>query len=150
LDPSQGADHDHCFTPPTQLIGAGGVKRASSAHWAACCGRVRARSSISDGRSLGLAIEQTSGPLRKVGLKPRIPKRDSVDFIRFTIRVRSPTSFSRSRWGHFASSSSTPPCCSCVFHPAASPEMRASTAPYQGGGSWRVGARLKRRYSRGG
>ena len=47
-----------------------------------------------------------SSALRSVGLKVRIPKRASIAFIRFTRRVRSPTSFSCSRLGRLASSSS--------------------------------------------
>ena len=45
-----------------------------------------------------------AGP-RRVGLKLRMPSRARVDFIRFTIRVRSPTRQSRSRFGRLASSS---------------------------------------------
>ena len=43
--------------------------------------------------------------LRRVGLKLRMPSRARVDFIRFTMRVRSPTRQSRSRFGRLASSS---------------------------------------------
>ena len=46
-----------------------------------------------------------SAALRRVGLKLRMPGRARVDFIRFTIRVRSPTRQSRSRFGRLASSS---------------------------------------------
>ena len=45
--------------------------------------------------------------MRRVGLKPRMPRRARVLFIRLTIRVRSLTRFSRSRFGRLASSSSS-------------------------------------------
>jgi hypothetical protein len=45
-----------------------------------------------------------AGP-RRVGLKLRMPSRTKVPFIRFTMRVRSPTRHSRSRFGRLASSS---------------------------------------------
>ena len=45
-----------------------------------------------------------AGP-RRVGLKLRMPSRARVDFIRFTIHVRSPTRQSRLRFGRLASSS---------------------------------------------
>ena len=45
-----------------------------------------------------------AGP-RRVGLKLRTPSRASVAFIRLTMRVRSPTRHSRSRFGRLASSS---------------------------------------------
>src|ERR1700731_689754 len=48
---------------------------------------------------------QTFGCLAQGGLKLRMPSRARVDFIRFTIRVRSPTRQSRSRFGRLASSS---------------------------------------------
>src|SRR6202008_492619 len=50
-------------------------------------------------------VARRSAALRRVGLKLRIPSRARVDFIRFTIRVRSPTRQSRSRFGRLASSS---------------------------------------------
>src|SRR5262245_26794184 len=50
-------------------------------------------------------VARRSAALRRVGLKLRMPSRARVDFIRFTIRVRSPTKQSRSRFGRLASSS---------------------------------------------
>src|SRR5437763_14428434 len=50
-------------------------------------------------------VATRSAALRRAGLKLRIPSRAKVDFIRFTIRVRSPTRQSRSRLGRLASSS---------------------------------------------
>src|SRR5436190_13909770 len=50
-------------------------------------------------------VARRSAALRRIGLKLRIPSRAKVDFIRFTIRVRSPTRLSRSRLGRLASSS---------------------------------------------
>src|SRR6516164_8429533 len=50
-------------------------------------------------------VARRSVALRRVGLKLRMPSRTRVDFIRFTIRVRSPTKPSRSRFGRLASSS---------------------------------------------
>src|SRR5205085_945051 len=50
-------------------------------------------------------VARRSAALRRVGLKLRMPRRARVDFIRFTIRVRSPTRQSRSRFGRLASSS---------------------------------------------
>src|ERR1700756_774213 len=50
-------------------------------------------------------VARRSAALRRVGLKLRMPSRARVDFIRFTIRVRSPTRHSRSRLGRLASSS---------------------------------------------
>src|ERR1700738_3711546 len=50
-------------------------------------------------------VARRSAALRRVGLKLRMPSRARVDFIRFTIRVRSPTRQSRSRFGRLASSS---------------------------------------------
>src|ERR1700741_4302107 len=47
----------------------------------------------------------TPSGMRKVGLKLRIPSRARVPFIRLTMRVRSPTRHSRSRFGRLASSS---------------------------------------------
>jgi len=47
-----------------------------------------------------------SGALRKVALKFRMPNRAKQLFIRFTMRERSPTRLSRSRFGRLASSSS--------------------------------------------
>ena len=48
-----------------------------------------------------------SGALRKFGLKLRMPRRAKVLFMRLMMRVRSPTSVSRSRLGRRASSSSS-------------------------------------------
>src|SRR5207237_4087425 len=48
---------------------------------------------------------RTFGRLAQVGLKLRMPIRARVAFIRFTMRVRSPTRQSRSRFGRLASSS---------------------------------------------
>src|SRR6201997_4060745 len=50
-------------------------------------------------------LARRSAALRRVGLKLRMPSRVRVDFIRLTIRVRSPTRQSRSRLGRVASSS---------------------------------------------
>jgi hypothetical protein len=50
-------------------------------------------------------LARRSAALRRVGLKLRMPSRVRVDFIRLTIRVRSPTRQSRSRLGRLASSS---------------------------------------------
>ena len=52
------------------------------------------------------SVARRSGALRNVGLKFRMPRRARAPFIRFTMRVRSPTRFSRSRFGRLASSSS--------------------------------------------
>src|SRR5437879_2019105 len=43
-------------------------------------------------------LARRSAAVRRVGLKLRMPSRARVDFIRFTIRVRSPTRQSRSRF----------------------------------------------------
>src|ERR1700731_1032844 len=51
------------------------------------------------------SVARRSGALRNVGLKLRTPKGARQLFIRFTMRVRSRTSPSRSRFGRFASSS---------------------------------------------
>jgi hypothetical protein len=51
------------------------------------------------------SLSRRSAALRKVGLKPRMPRRARVLFIRLTMRVRSLTRFSRSRLGRLASSS---------------------------------------------
>ena len=51
------------------------------------------------------AVARRSAALRRAGLKLRMPSRARVDFMRLTIRVRSPTRFSRSRFGRLASSS---------------------------------------------
>ena len=48
------------------------------------------------------AVARRSAALRRVGLKLRMPSRARVDFIWFTIRVRSPTRHSRSRFGRLA------------------------------------------------
>ena len=53
------------------------------------------------------SVSSRSDALRSVGLKPRTPRRARVLFIRFTMRVRSPTRLSRSRFGRLASSSSS-------------------------------------------
>jgi glycine/D-amino acid oxidase-like deaminating enzyme len=50
-------------------------------------------------------VARRSAALRRVGLKLRMPSRAKVDFIRFTMRLRSPTRQSRSRFGRLASSS---------------------------------------------
>src|SRR5580704_11586656 len=55
-------------------------------------------------KTLGRPACAGAGP-RRVDLKLRMPSRASVDFIRFTIRVRSPTRQSRSRFGRLAPSS---------------------------------------------
>src|ERR1700756_2412337 len=47
-------------------------------------------------------VARRSAALRRGGLKLRMPSRTRVDFIRFTIRVRSPTRHSRSRFGRLA------------------------------------------------
>src|SRR5437016_1194857 len=47
-----------------------------------------------------------SGALRRCGLNPRIPRRASALFMRLTMRERSLTRLSRSRFGRLASSSS--------------------------------------------
>jgi hypothetical protein len=46
-----------------------------------------------------------SAALRRVGVKPRMPRRASVALIRLPRRVRSPTRLLRSRLGRLASSS---------------------------------------------
>src|SRR3984893_17310945 len=51
------------------------------------------------------SVARRSAALRRVGLKLRMPSRARVDFIRFTMRVRSPTRQSRSRFGRLAPSS---------------------------------------------
>ena len=53
------------------------------------------------------SVPSRSDALRSVGLKPRMPRRARVPFIRFTRRVRSPIRLSCSRFGRLASSSST-------------------------------------------
>ena len=53
------------------------------------------------------SASRRSGALRRVGLMPRMPRRARLPFIRFTMRVRSPTRLSRSRFGRRASSSSS-------------------------------------------
>src|SRR5438128_6947459 len=50
-------------------------------------------------------VARRSAALRRVGLKLRMPSRAKVAFIRLTMRVRSPTRHSRSRFGRLASSS---------------------------------------------
>jgi hypothetical protein len=61
-----------------------------------------------EGRTSGMhSVSSCSDALRNVGLKLRMPRRASVPFIRFTMRVRSPTRLSRSRFGRLASSSSS-------------------------------------------
>ncbi len=52
-------------------------------------------------------VSRRSGALRKVALKPRMPKRTKAPFIRLTMRVRSPTRVSRSRLGRRLSSSAS-------------------------------------------
>ena len=52
------------------------------------------------------SVSRRSAALRRVGLKPRMPRRARPALIRFTMRVRSPTRPSRSRLGRRASSSS--------------------------------------------
>jgi len=51
------------------------------------------------------SVARRSAALRRVGLKLRMPSRARVPFIRLTMRVRSPTRHSRSRFGRLASSS---------------------------------------------
>src|SRR6516164_985143 len=53
-----------------------------------------------------LAATASPSAVRRVGLKPRMPRRASVLLIRLPIRVRSPIRVSRSRLGRLASSSS--------------------------------------------
>ena len=66
------------------------------------------RASWRRGTPSGVAsVARRSGALRNVGLKFRIPKRARQLFIRFTMRVRSRTRPSRSRFGRFASSSAS-------------------------------------------
>src|SRR6516162_7727079 len=43
-------------------------------------------------------LARRSAALRRVGLKLRMPSRARVDFIRFTMRVRSPTRFALAVW----------------------------------------------------
>jgi hypothetical protein len=50
-------------------------------------------------------VARRSAALRRLGLKSRMPSRARVDLIRFTMRERSPTRHSRSRFGRLASSS---------------------------------------------
>ena len=45
------------------------------------------------------SVSRRSAAFRRVGLKPRMPRRTRPALIRFTIRVRSPTRPSRSRFG---------------------------------------------------
>src|SRR6266851_5151013 len=51
------------------------------------------------------SVARRSAALRRVGLKLRMPSRARLPFMRLTIRVRSPTRHSRSRFGRLASSS---------------------------------------------
>lgn len=53
-----------------------------------------------------LSASKRSGAFNSSGLNPRMPSRMRAAFIRLMILVRSPTRFSRSRLGRFASSSS--------------------------------------------
>src|SRR4051794_13063832 len=90
-------------------------RRAASAP--AICSRTsrsRAMSRRSSGSVFGgngapsavRSAARRSGALRRVGLKPRTPRRARAPFIRFTIRGRSPPSPCRSRLGRLASSCS--------------------------------------------
>ncbi len=68
----------------------------------------RISSSMFGGIALSSGVRNASsrfGALRSPGLKPRMPSRASADFMRLTIRARSPTRLSRSRLGRLASSS---------------------------------------------
>ncbi len=72
----------------------------------------------------------------RVGLKLRMPSRARVDLIRFTIRVRSPTRQSRSRFGRLASSSAIVGTRAMVQWPAlhaATPRTRASATRCRAG-----------------
>src|SRR5438105_12044775 len=62
-------------------------------------------------------VARRSAALRRVGLKLRMPSRARVDFIRFTIRMRSPIRQSRSRFGGLASSSATVGTCAMLQWP---------------------------------
>jgi hypothetical protein len=57
--------------------------------------------------SAARSVSSCCAARRSSGLKPRIPSRASVLFMRLMMRVRSPTRFSRSRLGRLASSSSS-------------------------------------------
>ena len=70
----------------------------------------RSSASVFGGSGVSSSVRSAlrrSGAFRSVGLKPRMPRRAKLPFIRLTIRVRSPMRFSRSRCGHLASSSAS-------------------------------------------
>jgi hypothetical protein len=77
------------------------------------CRRVMSRCSsamVLAGRATPCGVRSApnrSGALRKFGLKLPMPRRAKVLFIRLVMRVRSPTSVSRSRLGRRASASSS-------------------------------------------
>ena len=70
----------------------------------------RSSASVFGGRASPSGVRSASrrsAAFRRVGLKPRMPRRARAPLIRFTMRVRSPTRLSRSRFGRRASSSSS-------------------------------------------